>query len=100
MTDGSFQEAYARVRSRYSDEAWLALNPRQITEAIYGEMRLIDAERMQKAQSQEDAIPGQEVCLRHLPAERPQRRSCHVDFGVIITPVAFTNASRKRDIFA
>jgi hypothetical protein len=60
MTDGGFQEAYARVRSRYSDEAWLALNPREITEAIYGEIRLIDAERSQTAQSQEDAMPGQE----------------------------------------
>jgi hypothetical protein len=60
MTDGSFQEAYARVRSRYSDEAWLALTPREITEAIYGEFRLIDAARRQKAQSQEDAMPGRE----------------------------------------
>lgn len=59
MSDATFQEAYARVRSRHSEEAWLALTPRQITEAIYGEIRMIDAKRGQKAQSQEDAIPGQ-----------------------------------------
>jgi hypothetical protein len=47
MSDGSFQEAYARVRGRYSDQAWIALTPRQITEAIYQEMRQIDAERNQ-----------------------------------------------------
>jgi hypothetical protein len=45
MNDGSFQEAYARVRSRYDDQAWIALTPRQITEAIYQEIRLLDAER-------------------------------------------------------
>jgi hypothetical protein len=49
MSDGSFQEAYARVRRRYSDQAWLALTPRQITEAIYREIRLMDAERNQNS---------------------------------------------------
>jgi hypothetical protein len=45
MSDGSFQEAYARVRSRYDDQAWIALTPRQVTEAIYQELRLLDATR-------------------------------------------------------
>jgi len=45
MSDGIFQIAFERVRSRFSEEAWLALAPRQITDAIYGEIRAIDAER-------------------------------------------------------
>jgi hypothetical protein len=52
MNDGIFQIAFKRVRSRYSEEAWLALLPRQITEAIYQEIRAIDAER--HAQPAED----------------------------------------------
>jgi hypothetical protein len=46
MSDGSFQDAYARVRGRYSEQAWISLTPRQITDAIYREIRLIDAERL------------------------------------------------------
>ncbi|MDR3537158.1 MAG: hypothetical protein P4L71_11720 [Acetobacteraceae bacterium] len=46
MSDALFQEAYARARNRFSDDAWLVLNPRQITEAIYREIREIDAERV------------------------------------------------------
>ncbi len=46
MSDALFQEAYARARSRISEEAWLALHPRQVTEAIYREIREIDAERV------------------------------------------------------
>ncbi len=45
MSDQIFQEAYARVRARHTEETWLALSPRQITDAIYREIRLIDAER-------------------------------------------------------
>jgi hypothetical protein len=41
----TFQVAYKRARARYTDEQWLALNPRQVTDAIYREIRLIDAER-------------------------------------------------------
>ena len=52
MSDGSFQEAYARVRSRYTDQAWIALTPRQITDAIYREIRRIDAERNQQTNDQ------------------------------------------------
>jgi hypothetical protein len=47
MGDTIFQKAYARVRARYSEEQWLALTPRQITEAIYREIRQLDAERTQ-----------------------------------------------------
>lgn len=39
-----FQTAYQRARARYTPDQWLALDPRQITEAIYREMRQIDAE--------------------------------------------------------
>jgi hypothetical protein len=45
MSDGSFQVAYARVRGRFTEEAWIALSPRQITDLIYREIRQIDAER-------------------------------------------------------
>jgi hypothetical protein len=38
-----FQEAYRRARSRYTQEQWLALAPQQITDAIYREMRAMDA---------------------------------------------------------
>jgi len=46
MSDQIVHDAYARVRSRYTDEAWFALPPRTITDAIYQEMRQIDAERL------------------------------------------------------
>ncbi len=42
------QEAYARVRSQYTDSAWLALPPRAVTDAIYRAMRDIDAERLRE----------------------------------------------------
>lgn len=45
MSDQIFQKAYARVRARHTEETWLALSPRQITDAIYREIRQIDAER-------------------------------------------------------
>ena len=47
MSDQIVHDAYARVRSRYTDEVWFALPPRTITDAIYREMRQIDAERLQ-----------------------------------------------------
>jgi hypothetical protein len=51
MSDQIVHDAYARVRSRYSDEAWFALPPRTITDAIYQEMRQIDAERLGEAET-------------------------------------------------
>jgi hypothetical protein len=44
MTDPVFQQAFENVRKSFSDEAWNALTPRQITEAIYQEIRRIDAQ--------------------------------------------------------
>lgn len=46
MSDQIVHDAYARVRSRYTDDVWFALPPRTITDAIYREMRQIDAERL------------------------------------------------------
>jgi hypothetical protein len=46
MSDQIFQNAYARVRGRHSDQAWFALTPREITDLIYREMRVIDRERL------------------------------------------------------
>jgi len=43
MADPVFMQAYEMVRRSYSDEAWNALTPRQITDAIYREIRRIDA---------------------------------------------------------
>jgi hypothetical protein len=42
MTDPVFQQAYSTVRRSCSDEEWAALTPRQITDAIYREIRRID----------------------------------------------------------
>jgi hypothetical protein len=46
MSDQIVQDAYNRVRSRYSDEVWYALPPRALTDEIYREIRRIDAERV------------------------------------------------------
>jgi len=46
MSDQIVEEAYSRVRSRFSDEVWYALPPRALTDAIYQEIRQIDAERL------------------------------------------------------
>ena len=43
MSDPVFQQAFATVRGSWSDDAWSSLTPRQITEAIYLEIRRIDA---------------------------------------------------------
>lgn len=45
MSDRVFEEAYNRVRSRFSEESWFALPPRTVTEEIYKEIRQIDAEQ-------------------------------------------------------
>ena len=55
MNDDIFQEAYARVRGRHDDQAWFSLSPRQITDAIYHEIRLIDRERVMRAEA--DRVP-------------------------------------------
>jgi hypothetical protein len=47
MSDQVFQSAYARVRGRHTDQAWFSLSPREITDSIYREIRLIDCERVQ-----------------------------------------------------
>lgn len=52
MSDQIVHDAYARVRSRYTDEVWFALPPRTITDAIYREMRQIDAERLSELQTE------------------------------------------------
>jgi len=49
MSDRIVDEAYKRVRSRFSDEAWFSLPPRTVTDEIYKEIRQIDAERSQPA---------------------------------------------------
>jgi hypothetical protein len=46
MSDHIFQDAYTRVRGRHDDQAWFALSPREITDSIYREIRLIDRERL------------------------------------------------------
>jgi hypothetical protein len=46
MPDTVFNEAYTRVRARYSDQAWFRQTAREITNAIYAEIRAIDRERL------------------------------------------------------
>lgn len=46
MSDRIFQDAYARVRGRHDDQTWFALSPREITDSIYREIRIMDRERM------------------------------------------------------
>jgi hypothetical protein len=57
MTDQIFQSAYARVRGRHDDQSWFALSPREITDSIYREIRLIDRERLMNAEAEITAIP-------------------------------------------
>jgi hypothetical protein len=52
MSDQIFQDAYARVRARHTDQAWFALSPREITDSIYREIRLIDDERLMLARAE------------------------------------------------
>ena len=49
MSDQVFQDAYSRVRGRHTDQAWFALSPREITDSIYREIRIIDAECVKMA---------------------------------------------------
>jgi hypothetical protein len=57
VSDHIFQDAYDRVRCRHNDWAWLALSPREIADAIYREMRIIDHERLARTNT-ETAEPG------------------------------------------
>ena len=56
MNDHTFQDAYARVRGRHDDLAWFALSPRQITDSIYREIRMIDSERVRMAETAAPAM--------------------------------------------
>jgi hypothetical protein len=49
MSDEIFRDAYSRVRARHDDQAWFAFSPREITDAIYQEIRIIDRERLTRA---------------------------------------------------
>lgn len=49
MSDHTFQDAYARVRGRHDDRSWFSLSPREITDSVYREMRMIDRERLSQA---------------------------------------------------
>ncbi len=57
MSDRIFQDAYARVRGRHSDQAWFALSPREITDSIYREIRLIDRERLANSVGEPAVLP-------------------------------------------
>lgn len=55
MSDHIFQDAYSRVRARHDDQAWFALSPREITDSIYREIRIIDRERLMRSDG--DFVP-------------------------------------------
>lgn len=57
MSDKTFQDAYARVRGRHDDQAWFALSQRQITDAIYHEIRIIDRERLMDVETEFVPLP-------------------------------------------
>ena len=59
MSDHIFEDAYGRVRARHSDQEWFSLTPRQITEAIYREMRVIDQERLAAAEPPSIAVAAE-----------------------------------------
>jgi hypothetical protein len=48
MGDDSFQRAEERARRAYSQADWTTITPRERTEAIYRELRRIDADRVAK----------------------------------------------------
>ena len=56
MKDQIFQDAYARVRDRHTDQAWFALSPREITDAIYREIRAIDRERLTSSEADDPPV--------------------------------------------
>jgi hypothetical protein len=55
-----FQAAYDRARAQFTDDQWLALEPRRITQLIYEEMRRLDAEIAAAARVAEAELP--QVC--------------------------------------
>jgi hypothetical protein len=57
MSDHVFQDAYARVRGRHGDQDWFALSPREITDSIYHEIRIIDQERLSAGKADFAALP-------------------------------------------
>jgi hypothetical protein len=62
MSDRTFQEAYARARGSYNNIDWQTLSPHQLTEAIYRELRAIDAERNQKSSLEPHLMEGGGLC--------------------------------------
>lgn len=58
MSDHIFQVAYTRLRARHTEETWLAMTPSQITDAIYREIRAIDAERAAAQATDTDTTGG------------------------------------------
>ncbi len=42
MISCDFAEAYRKVRSGYSEQAWLGLSQREVSQAIYAELRAQD----------------------------------------------------------
>jgi hypothetical protein len=49
MNEQVFEEAYVRVRRRYSNVDWKALSRRDIDDAIYREIQIITVEASRKA---------------------------------------------------
>lgn len=56
MSDQIFLDAYARVRGRHDDQVWYSLSPREITDSIYREIRLIDVERLAALETNSEAM--------------------------------------------
>ena len=54
MSDQVFTQAYARVRARFSNRTWQNLSPREITDELFKEMRVLDLQY-----ANDDAAPTQ-----------------------------------------
>jgi hypothetical protein len=54
LTADDFQAAYERARKRFGEEAWQQLSTHDQSDAIYEELRALDAERVER-----------EAALRH-----------------------------------
>jgi hypothetical protein len=70
MSDPVFQQAFARVRSRYSDVEWQSRSGRDVVEEVYREIRIIDTELKQASRPNQAGAERRET---HSPRAGPDR---------------------------
>ncbi len=67
MRDDSFQRAVEKARRAYSPKDWTTIPPHERTEAIYRELRRLDADRA-----------ARKVGPKQRPAQRVAREQPHI----------------------